>query len=179
MLDSKLLAQLKRRWHSLGTTMDQPMRPGLTDTEIDRIAAPLGFPLPEEVRRLYRWHDGSGRGTMIWGRGLYSLEQSVRSTLEFRADDDDWRPGWLNAMDEKPYVAFACDGDQDQPVPVWHYDYVSPPPTRPVFAGIGEMVAFWIELIDTNIMYWDTRAWKVRDLPQDVERKLLGVPADC
>jgi hypothetical protein len=50
MLDHTLLAALEARWRDLGTTMDQRMRPGLSDTDIDRITAPLAFPVPEEVR---------------------------------------------------------------------------------------------------------------------------------
>jgi hypothetical protein len=109
---------------------------------------------------------------------MHSLEQSVTSTLQFLAEDDGWRPEWLHAMDGKPYLVFACSGDYDEPVAVWHYDYVSPPPSRPTFASIGETVAFWIELIDTNIMYWEAPNWKVRDLPRGSEERLLAVPTD-
>jgi len=153
------------------------MKPGLQDAEIDRISAPLGFDLPDEVRRLYRWRDGSGLATMIWRRGMSSLEQAVTDTLAFREDDECWQPTWLNIMDERPYVAVECGVGPQDPVPVWHYGYDWPDPTRPVFASIGDMVAFWIELIDDGLMYWDHAQWRVGDaIPGETLEKLSGVP---
>jgi hypothetical protein len=178
MLDDEILGQLERRWQELGTTMLDRMEPGLDDGEIDRIAAPLGFRLPEEVRRVFRWHRGSSLAPFAVHRTLLPLETSVQSTLDFRQDDDDWQPDWLSFMDEKPYIALAC-GDFDDPVPVWHYDYVHLPPTRPVFASIGELFLFWIELIDNDYMYWNTPFWPMRrQTPQDVVKKVVGVPSD-
>lgn len=178
MLDDEILGQLERRWQELETTMPERMERGLDDAEIDRIAAPLGFPLPEEVRRVFRWHRGSSLAPLAVHRMLAPLEASVQSTLDFREDDNGWRPEWLSFMDEKPYVALAC-GDLHDPVPVWHYDYVHLPPTRPVFASIGELFLFWIALIDNGYMYWDAPFWRTHPLtPQDVLTKIVGVPSD-
>lgn len=179
LLDTELLQDLERRWDELDTSMPSRMKPGLQDIDIDRIAAPLGFKLPEEVRHLYRWHDGSGLATMIWHRGMSSLQEAVTDTLVFREDDEEWQPGWLNIMDERPYVAVDCNVGLQDPVPVWHYGYDWPDPTRPVFASIGDMFAFWIELIDGGLMYWKREQWKISDsVSEEILGKLSGVPND-
>jgi hypothetical protein len=178
MLDDEILGQLERRWQELGTTMPDRMEPGLDDAEIDRITAPLVFRVPEEVRRVFRWHRGSSLAPFAAYRTLLPLETSVRLTLGFRQQDDDWRPNWLKFMDEKPYIVLAC-GSYDDPVPVWHYDYAQLPPTRPAFASIGELFLFWISLIDEGYMYWDAPFWRMRPhLPEDIANKLGGVPSD-
>src|SRR5215218_9803464 len=89
MLDDEILVQLDRRWQELGTTMPDRMEPGLDDAEIDRITALLGFRVPEEVRRVFRWHRGSSLAPFTAYRTLIPLETSVQSTLDFREDDDD------------------------------------------------------------------------------------------
>ena len=158
--------------------MPDCMEPGLDDAEIDRITAPLDFRVPEEVRRVFRWHRGSSLAPFAAYRTLLPLETSVRQTLGFRRQDDDWRPNWLKFMDEKPYIALAC-GSYNDPVPVWHYDYTQLPPTRPAFASIGDLFLFWISLIDDGYMYWDAPFWHLDpQVPEEIVERLGGVPSD-
>jgi hypothetical protein len=179
MIDEELLSRLERRWHELGSTMLSRMEPGLDDAQIDQIAAPLDFRIPEEVRRLYRWHAGSSLSDIVYSRVLLPLQVSVDDTLDFLATDDDWKPGWLKFMNEKPYIALDCSGNYEGPVAVWHYDYMSEPPTRPVFESIGDMFAFWLRLLDEGVMYWDAPAWKLRQpLPDDTAELLWGIPTE-
>jgi hypothetical protein len=145
MLDESLLGALEQRWRDHGTSIPEVMQPGLSDEDIDRIAAPLGFDLPDEVRTLYRWHDGSGRYEMSWLRSMWSLEAGVTETVKDRVDAEIWRPGWLQILGERPYVRVDCLANgRHGPVPVWHEAPEWPPPTRPVFASIGDMFSFWI-----------------------------------
>lgn len=180
MLDAELLEQLESRWRAAGATTLQRMAPGISDDEIDRIAAPLGFRLPEEARRLYRWHDGSGVYPIIWLRGMSCLEQAVSDSVDFEGFDDNWNSGWLHLMDEKPYVLLDCSGEEHAPVPVWHYSYDDEFPTRPVFASIGEMVEFWVALIDDGHMYWNGETWwgDEASVPAEALQRLRGVPTD-
>jgi hypothetical protein len=180
MLDDEILGELELRWRRLGTTMAERMEPGLDDDEIDQITAPLGFSLPEEARRVFRWHQGSSLAPLAAYRTLIPLGTCVQSTLDFLEDDDDWPRGWVSFMDEKPYMALDCRGGPDDPVAVWHYDYAHQQlPTRPVFASIGELFLFWISLIDDGHMTRDAPRWDLRQpLPADIRAKLAGVPSD-
>jgi len=157
------------------------MEPGLTDEQIDEIIGPLGFPLPDELRTLYRWHNGSGAYRIIWGCSLRALERAVTSSVRNRASSDDWRPGWVQILSERPAVVVDClANDPHGPAPVWNYHVEIDAPTRPVFASVGDMVAFWIELIDDDLMYWDGRLWQVRDdrISEEAMQRLSGVPQD-
>jgi hypothetical protein len=180
LIDDDLLRDLERRWVDLGTSTLERMSPGLTDAQIDEIAAPLGFPLPEEVRTLYRWRDGSGLSTFIWGRGMYSLEQAVADTEDFRRQDDDWSATWLCILDERPYVAIECGGGLTGPTFVWHYGADWGMPTRPVFDSLGDMVSFWIELIDAGQVLYDPAAgWnEIESVPPEVGLRIRDVPID-
>jgi len=114
---------------------------------------------------------------MIWVRGMTSLAQSIKQTHDLCEIAEDWPAGWLKIMNERPYALADCAGALDAPVPVWHYEFEPPP--RPVFASIGDMFAFWIDLIDDGIMYWDGDMWEVRQpLPDDIAIKLAGVLLD-
>jgi hypothetical protein len=49
-----------------------------------------------------------------------------------------------------------------------------------VFESIGDMVAFWIQLIDDGLTVWDVeRGWKVREpVSTDIQQMIAGVPSD-
>jgi hypothetical protein len=181
MLDDELLGGLDRRWREQSPALLERIAPGLSDEEIDRLAEPLGVALPEEVRRWFRWQDGSAGRQVIFARAFYSLRTGVKLSLEFVADDERIG-GWLQALDEKPYVFFDCRGDLDQPAPVWHFEYSFDfdRPTRPVFDSIGDMVAFWIELIDGGHVSWDAAGdWVFQEsMPEAARRRVWGVPTD-
>lgn len=180
-LDQELLTTLEARWHEQSPALLDRLAPGLRDVEIDRLTAPLGYSLPEEARRWFRWHDGSTGRPVMFARALDHLSASVDSTLQFAKLDETWVPGWLKVMDDKPYVLFDCRGAADAPVPVWHLDYAYDPPTRPVFDSIGDMVAFWIELINAGQLRWSPQSggWIPREpTPEAVLLRITGVPTD-
>ena len=68
------------------------------------------------------------------------------------------------------------------PAPVWHFDYSFDfdRPTRPVFDSIGDMVSFWIELIDNGQVVWATEGeGRLRQPVSDaVQQRIKGVPTD-
>jgi hypothetical protein len=181
LLDEQLLAALEHRWHAKGASTPEIMGRGLTDGQIDAFASPLGFPLPDELRTLYRWHNGSGPHRIIWGCSLRDLDLAVVSSVRTRANSDDWRPGWVQILSERPAVVVDClTNGPHGPAPVWNYHVEIEAPTRPSFASVGDMVAFWIELIDEDLMYWDGRLWQIRDdrISEDAMQRLSGVPQD-
>jgi hypothetical protein len=161
-LDDALLEQLEERLlDHPNSTLRERLQPGLPDERINSLTASLSFHLPEEARRWYRWHNGSSGYDITIRRAMTGLADDVKQTLEFQDEDEHWNHGWLKVMTEKPYMVFDCSGSQTEPVAVWHYDYEFPRPTRPVFASIGDMVAFWIQLIDDDLMVWDVeRGWQ-------------------
>ncbi|WP_445152677.1 SMI1/KNR4 family protein [Baekduia sp. Peel2402] len=181
LLDDQLLAALEQRWREQGAQTPDHMEPGLTDEQIDEITAPLGFPLPDELRTLYRWHNGSGRYEMAWLRALWALDTAVPTSLKDAVSSDDWRPGWMQILSERPAVLVDCLANgQHGPAPVWNHHVEIEAPTRPVFASVGDMVSFWIELIDDDLMYWDGRLWQIRDdrISDEAMQRLSGVPQD-
>jgi hypothetical protein len=182
MLDTRLLEELEERWRDQSPALLQRLRPGIDDAEIDRVAEPLGFPIPEEVRRWYRWHNGSIGHPIIFSRCFGTLSDDVVATLDLEEDEDKWKKGWLHVMDEKPYLIFDCRGDVNAPAPVWHFEYSFDldRPTRPVFDSIGDMVSFWIELIDNGQIFWDVHGeWHIREPVSDaVHQRIRGVPTD-
>lgn len=176
VLDDNLFAEYDAmlRVQRGGVPDDRPA--GLTDAQIDVISESFGFRLPEEVRVWYRWHDGS-RWDMFYGRAQLSLADAVETSRESRAEDEDWQASWLQATNEKPYILFQCDGPADEPVPVWHYDYWGEPPTRPQFESIGEMLLYWMSLVDQGHAFWHDGSWKLREpVPAEVRSMLGGVP---
>jgi hypothetical protein len=182
ILDNELIAELERRWRAQSPALLERLKPGLDDAEIDEFSRPLGYRLPEEVRRWYRWNNGSAGQMIIFWRAFNSLSDDVARTLEFEEDDENWPKGWLKVMDDKPYVIFDCRGPVDAPAPVWHFDYSFDldRPTRPVFDSIGDMVLFWIDLIERRLMSWDAEGelHLQEPIPPEALQKISGVPTD-
>jgi hypothetical protein len=179
VLSPGLLEALEQRWRTAGALYIDEMAPGLTDEQIDTIVAPIGFTLPEEARRWYRWHDGSSRHYVTPSRTMSSLAEDVRRTLLLQEQDPGWKLGWLATMDEMPLVAFDCRDPSNDGAPVWHYDPVDQP-TRPIFHTIGDMVTLWIELIDEGYWAWSAEhGWRpCRPLPTNMSWLVTGIPSD-
>src|SRR4051794_6830793 len=180
LLDDNLLQSLERSWSDAGAQYLGAMRAGLSDVEIDELDARLDFALPEEVRRWYGWHDGSNEYYITSLRMMTSLADDVDQALMLQGEDQAWPRGWLRTMSDQPFVAFDCRGAKDDPVPVWHYHLGFEPPTRPVFASIGDMVAYWIRLVTERTLTWSPEAgWRLApSADPDVVAHLGGVPTD-
>ena len=82
----------------------QRLRSGLVDAEIDRLSASLPFGLPDELRCLYRWHDGAfelderGEGGFPRVGVLYSLSQAMREYARWTTmptTDETYDPAWI------------------------------------------------------------------------------------
>lgn len=78
--------------------------PGVSDTELDAAETRLGFPLPHELRQLYKWHDGTpGYVGLVGGWDIASLSQLLEEweTLTELLDSGDfdrvnwWSSRWL------------------------------------------------------------------------------------
>jgi hypothetical protein len=178
-LDEDLLGELEERWRRVGAGFVDRLPPGLPDEDMDAMTERLGLRLPEEARRWYRWHNGSDGSYATALRAMTPLAEDVTVTDVLRQDDAFWIDGWLRTMDENPFVALDCRVAHDEPVPVWHYYQGFEFPTRPMFDSIGDMVLFWIELIDDGHMHWENRTWWMREpVRKDVLFRLGGVPAD-
>ncbi len=65
-------------------------------------------------------------------------------------------------------------------VSFWHLDYAFAFPTRPVFHSIGDMVTFWIELIDDGQISWNVDGeWHIREPVSDsIHQRIRGVPTE-
>jgi hypothetical protein len=179
-LDEELLNTLEEHWRRVGAGFVERLPAGLPDEEMDPLTERLGFRLPEEARRWYRWHDGSDGYDVTSYRMLHSLAEDVEQTTWLTGMDPYWRDGWLHVMSEKPCITFDCRVADDEPVPVWHYYQGFEFPPRPMFDSIGDMVLFWIELIDDGHLRWERgRGWRMREpVREDVLFRLGGVPAD-
>ena len=64
------------------------LQPGLATEAIERLTAGLPFALPDELRSLYRWHNGSmpaiAENSLFPGGGFPPLADAVRSYEDFR-----------------------------------------------------------------------------------------------
>ena len=86
---------MRDRWREDGAPTADALRPGLGDTEMDELTAPLGLRLPPEARTLWSWHDGAEPGPNVqWiGTGWepLPLSRAVSITQEYRELLWGWR----------------------------------------------------------------------------------------
>jgi hypothetical protein len=161
MLDADLLEQLEHRWLAGSPEVFERIAPGLSDAEIAEVARPLGFDLPDEVLRWFRWQNGSEPHPVIVARTFRSLVNAVSVTAEWQLIDEEVPQTWLNVVDNQPDLFFDCSGGAAAPARVWFYDVDRGFPKRPKFESIGEMVLQWVELIDAGHLVWraDRGGW--------------------
>ncbi len=59
------LGSLDRFFRGCGAPLAGALRPGLSESQLHRIEAELGFELPDEVHIWFRWHDGADKITNV------------------------------------------------------------------------------------------------------------------
>ena len=105
----------------LGRATPGLIRPGIALEQLDAFEARLPFLLPEEVRQLYLWRNGTRveEGDQLdalqFFPGFYfpSLEEAIATFFE-RQDAPQWEPGWFPVFMDGAgdfYLA-VCDKDQ-------------------------------------------------------------------
>ena len=182
MLTIDLLEALADRWRLLGAPIIENLRPGLSDAEIDALTHPLGITLPGEARTWWSWHDGVGSdagrpehkigGLMM---ELIPLAEAVRDYQDGRAllvdaggegALEDWPTSWfpITAQGHGDVVVCQCGVPRNAatPIHVFHWDQPDP---RPAANSFGELIALWIEAIDSGRWVYDAprRSWYLDD----------------
>jgi cell wall assembly regulator SMI1 len=105
------IAQALERIFAWGDThiprLRQTIRPGATQAQIEAIEALIGRALPEDVRMLYRLHDGQSEETpgLFYGMSLLSLEQVA---LEWS--------NWRDVITDDPGLNDEITGQSSWPV---------------------------------------------------------------
>jgi hypothetical protein len=164
-LDDSGLERFEAALTSVGVPITRCWAPGLTDAEIDALAASVNLTLPEEARRWWRWHNGVVEGTrpqdtqLVPGRPLLDLAMVLEDFGAGRdvTQDVHRRSALLQPLPDQPWLFFDCDVSHDAPVPI----LVGGPGAdiRPGLDSIGELVATWTALIETGAFAGDHTGW--------------------
>jgi hypothetical protein len=182
MLNDDILADFDQALRAAGAKITAAWAPGLSNAEIDALTQPFDLALPEEARRWWRWHNGVVTGTpgTDWSltprRSLFDLATALEifgSSREDRAELDGVH-SWIQPVGEKPLIFFACDGPDDEPVPVYTQQDIEDPILA--LPSIGELVALWAQLIRNGAFTTDDDGlwtWSFEKVPQGVRR--LGI----
>jgi cell wall assembly regulator SMI1 len=162
-----------------GAPVAQHLRPGLSDDEIERLAAPFGLSLSREARTWWGWHDGVDpelrptterdlggplQGFVTLGEALAGYGRCRRFLLDELGNraDQDWPPSWLpvTAYSGGDFVVCDCSGDSGAPSTIHIVEWEDPDPA-PRAESFGDMVSAWIEAIDVGRWIYDrdTRRW--------------------
>ena len=117
--DSDRLAENLRRIEAWKQEHDPAgaaaLRPGLTDAQIDALTQKAGVVLPEEVRALYRWHDGT-EGLFVGAYDFLSLENSLDGVGVPLPGD------WHVLFDlEGEYLFIVYSDEPTTASAIWHY----------------------------------------------------------
>ena len=180
MLSSNRLAALSTRWEAVGAPILGHLRPGLLDTELDDLSAPLPFVLPQELRTWWSWHDGVSSIDVsrsdernigpFWP--FQPLAECVAQYAEWRAlsrefeanGDPVWfKAGWLPLSSEFPLAILVCDcsGGALAPTPILR---LTPPegqqPPAPICKSMDELVERWVIAIDRGLWRCEDSSWK-------------------
>ncbi|HWI74280.1 MAG TPA: SMI1/KNR4 family protein [Baekduia sp.] len=174
LLDEALLAQLEAAWQAQGAEIGTVLAAGLSDEAMTALVEPLGLTLPEEARRWWGWHDGVTVTTPFgWDIGadvgFYSLAQAIEQYHEERsaANEGQWPDAWLplTYFRNGPLV-IACSAEDVAVVHRVNWGVG-------VFPGgdsMGEVVALWIEMIETGAWSWNHEGYWDLDRSRAPER---------
>lgn len=116
-----LLARLQMTLEAKAPAVARQLQPGLTEAEIHALEARGGFTLSDDLRALYRWHNGQAADNpngVLPGQRFLPLEIVVRERLLLRQQVAE--AGWAQRMafavfagHRRPWVQILDDGSSD------------------------------------------------------------------
>jgi cell wall assembly regulator SMI1 len=200
-LTEQLLEQLGERWRREKAAIADQLKPGLCDSDIDRLAEPLGLLVPTEARTWWRWHNGAGKAFIVMdgGKAFWSLQDALAHaalmrriaydvTQPYHLSDADadamartvWDWDWLPLCNDGVGGGLVIDAGADQRVdvsPVLYRDRDSGSSASPLAPSLGALVSRWIEVLDTGAATWNlaARRWHLTPalLPTDFDDRAL------
>lgn len=203
MLTEQLLDRLSATWLSHGVPIEDALAPGRAVESFTSDDARLHVDLPDELRMWWAWHDGGIEGrrpVSSWMMGPLLIPMSSTMSREWwqttmreataaaaeapegspLADPEYWwRESWVPLFnDGAGHVAADCEPGPAGVTPIrrieWGVDDGPPPPAAD---SLGQMVEWWIEIIELGIWTWDKARDRWRKAPWDpeVERRYNGL----
>jgi hypothetical protein len=191
-----LLEELEGQWRRLGLPVAQAAAPGATDAEITAAETATGLKLPDDVRTLYRWHNGLG-GTDFARHGpavapgwyLFSLSEAAARYLQGRTTRPTWEQTGLDPEQFWPHGYFpiadsrgsatlvvATAGDPREPSPIDIVDgHVERPhwPLDPILPSLADLIEVFVAVLRDGWAYLDQERGVLGLRFKDMPRALL------
>lgn len=156
-------ARILAWWEQNHPETARNLRPGLSDAEIDALLEKhaFGYELPDEVRALYRWRNGSpqqGERPFIWYHRLLGLEEALERAdshaLLFGMPD-----GWLPLLwFQEEYYFVICGKKARKAVPVLHRLLEVREATL-AFTNVGRLCLTGAEWFESGAVTHDGDGW--------------------
>ncbi|HMS72992.1 MAG TPA: hypothetical protein PKB03_08145 [Baekduia sp.] len=166
LLDDSILRRYEEALRRVGAGIVEHWRPGLADAEIASLEQTHDIVLPEEARRVWRWHDGCdprakplagiapGRLFLPLAHVLEGYSASVGATRQLYKMDR-----VISPFTAPPHIHFDCRGESLAPVPILvDHDFEEPKQTLP---SIAALFTTWTRFIETGLWriqadgHWD------------------------
>ena len=176
MLTEQLLDRLAATWRAHGVPIEDALAPGRTVESFTSDDGTLHVDLPEELRTWWEWHDGAPKEqrpisawmlgphltpmSSTWSRDWWQTMMSEAATMATRTETDAdfwWQETWvpLASNGAGGYIVADCRLGSAGATPIrlvdWHHEERFPPAS----GSLGQLVEWWIEVIELGIWSWD------------------------
>jgi hypothetical protein len=194
----RLLDRLDQLWREQGASIAHYAAPGLTDAEIDALAASAGIVVPPELRLWWGWHNGVlehgveefEASTIVTYLDLLSLETALEiraANLALPTYPDDpvlgdwyWRESWLPVIGSGNPALYVDTNTvtEAELSPVYRFDAMWERGWNvPVTSSFTAAVATIVRVIEERCFGWSEQdsAWVVlnEDLPPDIDQRFF------
>lgn len=177
------LRQLETWWRQNDRELTALLRPGLDDSQIATLESKVGnLKLPDDVRRLYRWHDGvedDSASVQLGADGsFFPLSVALQQRkLNIDALDGVWNPAWLPiAGDGEAGLFVVLDTQPKSHSGIYQYDVNTDPISLHYSSALG-LIQTWLsgyqEGIFLPLQVQDEDYYEVlmEDEPEQIRRR--------
>jgi len=203
MLSEQLLDRLSATWRAHGVPIEDALAPGRAVESFTSDDGRLHVDLPAELRMWWAWHDGGIEGrrpVSSWMMGPVLIPMSSTKSREWwqtmmreataaaaEAPEGSpladleywWRETWVPLFNPGAgYLAADCELGPARGTPIRRIEWgVDDGPPAPAVDSLGQMVEWWIEMIELGIWTWDKdrSSWRKAPWDPEVERRYNGL----
>jgi hypothetical protein len=163
--ESQLFVRLQRWLDAHAPSLASELRPGASAEDCAAAEARLPHALPEAVRKLFAWHDGSEQG-LFFEATLLSLEEAIADRALFL--EVSRREGWPKSRWSESWLPLFGRANSDRPLVVdlatgvlFEFENRHDATPRPVYPDFVAWLETYVGALELGVVKFEGGAWSL------------------
>lgn len=171
-----LLVQLQAVLEKRAPEIAKSLQPGLTDAQITALETQNNLHIPNELRDLYRWHNGMNTNSPHWllpGQSFPPLEESIHNRITPNSIASfifaGHQKSWINVLDDRAGDGYFFDPERTEKDGPFFYHFAETGTYR-WFPSLKNFISGLIDCYETQAIQTTTNSIDMKENSEQTEK---------